>query len=167
MVRGAIQEPQLPGPLTLTLILMAPGFSLGSAVAQTMAVQYPEKVTSLVLFGSTFFSDNAALNELHNELIKDEEDSPIPAEFVEDLLNTMVEKLDDIPSWYTDILLHEGMKPTRRSLLEALQSLLVNCSSKLDLEVISVPTRVVRGEHDLYITEEKHRRLFLTLTLKP
>jgi len=141
------------------------GFSLGSGIAQAIALAAPARVRSLVLLGSTLFPGNLAMSELLNELRSRTDSKAVHGTlpFLEDYLGTMLEDATHIPQWVHDIMLHEALKPSRACLIESLHGLLMEGCTEADLSAISAPVRLVRGQSDMVVSDAEHQTLLRLL----
>jgi len=119
------------------------GHSLGSLVAQDVALRAPERLDRLVLVGSTADPRNPAVLGLH-ELIATFRDS-VPATFVEEFQRSTVTR--PVPDAFMD----SAIATSRRMPLHVWQAVaagLVTSPDPARLARIAVPTHLIWGDRD-------------------
>ncbi len=131
------------------------GHSMGSFIAQRVAIDYVDRVTRLVLIGS---APSAANNEgiMQFREIVDTVEDPIDRKFVYEFQSSTLH--NPMPNEFLEIVVSESMKVPARVWKEALAGL-----SKIDhsdqLRQISVPTLIVWGDHDDFFTLEEQETI--------
>ena len=119
------------------------GHSMGSFVAQQVALAAPERVARLVLVGSAASPRNAGVLELAQMV--DVLDDPVPAEFVRDFQTGTA--YQPLPNDFLDRVVAESLKVPAHVWRMALAGLLAaNGTSRLDH--IQAPTLVLWGDQD-------------------
>ena len=123
------------------------GHSMGSAVAQRFALDYPERICGLVLIGSfTTVRGHEGVKQLWDATIAKMTDSVDPSfirEFQKSTLNTVV------PAAFFDAVVLESAKVPAHVWRAALAGLMETDFSA-DLGKISVPTLIVWGDRDSF-----------------
>ena len=119
------------------------GHSMGSFIAQEIALSAPERVSHLVLIGSATTGDNAVIRELA-EAVKDLAD-PLDRAFVHEFQASTLHQ--PIATEVLDAIVGESMKMPARIWREAAAGL-VAFQSRDRLSAIAAPTLVVWGDHD-------------------
>ncbi|SCY78670.1 alpha/beta fold hydrolase [Desulfoluna spongiiphila] len=120
------------------------GHSMGSFIAQRVALDFPEKVTGLVLIGSgASCSDNAVLAELKTyvDTLKD----PIDRGFVREFQASTVAA--PVPDAFLSHVVDESMKLKAHVWKEVLAELMA-VDHRDQVSAIVVPTLVLWGEKD-------------------
>jgi pimeloyl-ACP methyl ester carboxylesterase/tetratricopeptide (TPR) repeat protein len=120
------------------------GHSMGSLIAQRVALSAPGRVARLVLIGSATTARTAAVVEFMQEVrrLKD----PIPEKFVRDFqLSTAHQPL---PAEFLDGVIAESLKVPARVWVATLEGLLA--ADKPDLSRIAVPTLIIWGDRDQF-----------------
>lgn len=120
------------------------GHSMGSIIAQKMALLYPKRVEALVLLGSApSCSDNAVLSELMDYVntLKD----PIDPAFVLEFQASTVTA--PVPKAFMDRVVKESLKLDAATWKEVLRQLMA-VDHRKKLKEIDVPTLVMWGEND-------------------
>lgn len=122
------------------------GHSMGSLVAQRLAVGHPERIDRLVLVaGAASLVENAALREFTN-VVRTLPD-PIPRSFVEQFQADATGR--PIPAAFEDALVTEGCRMPAR-VWKAIASALARFDGRADLPRIAAPTRIVWGDLDAF-----------------
>ena len=119
------------------------GHSMGSIIAQEIALSYPERVAGLVLIGSAENFDNPVVRELEQAVA--ELRDPILREFVHAFQASTVHR--PVPEEFMDTLVSESMKAPVRVWREALAGILAFRSGDR-LARLTLPTLIVGGDHD-------------------
>jgi non-heme chloroperoxidase len=130
------------------------GHSMGSLVAQQLALDHPERVARLVLVGATPRIGADAVRELEREVR--ELADPVPEDFVRAFqLSTLRQPVPD--AFLAQIVAESRKLPARlwRALLEGFARFDV-CAR---LGEIACPTLVVWGAHDAYFGRAEQERL--------
>ncbi len=131
------------------------GHSMGSFIAQQVALEYPERVEALVLIGSapTVHGNPVAL-ELQSAV--DTLSDPIDPDFVREFqASTFVRP---IPPSFLDTAVSESLKVPAHIWQAALDGLIAEDHSS-QLGEISAPTLVVGGDQDGFFPAEQQRAL--------
>jgi pimeloyl-ACP methyl ester carboxylesterase len=119
------------------------GHSMGSLVAQELALSYPERVSGLVLVGASANFDNPVVREV--EAAVRQLGDVIPREFVEEFQASTVHR--KLPADFTRGLVSENMKAPPHVWRDALAGILAFRSSDR-LARLTVPTLIVGGDRD-------------------
>lgn len=124
--------------------VIAVGHSMGSLVAQRMAVLYPDRVRGLVLIGSaSTFRSNAGVEWLIESVASMSD--PIAPEFVHEFQGGMFTQ--PAPPDYFATLIAENLKAPHRVWKAALNGIEA-FDNRDDLSRITVPTVIVWGDQD-------------------
>jgi rifampin ADP-ribosylating transferase len=134
------------------------GHSMGSIVAQRVAIDSPERVERLVLVGSGASPATKAVVAL-NEEVQGLAD-PISPDFVREFQVTMLSA--PLPAAFLAGLIAESGKPPARVWRDALGGMLAGGAEE-DLFRIAAPTLVVWGEDDPVFLREDQERLVSTI----
>lgn len=131
------------------------GHSMGSFVAQRVAIDYADRVKRLVLIGSApSATNNQGILEFQ-EIVGTLEDL-IDRTFVYEFQSSTL--LNPVPNEFLDNVVSESMKVPARVWQEALAGL-----SKVDhnnqLHQINAPTLIIWGDHDDFFTQEEQETL--------
>ncbi|MFW9901945.1 MAG: alpha/beta fold hydrolase [Candidatus Thorarchaeota archaeon] len=131
------------------------GHSMGSFIAQRVAINYADRVKRLVLIGSAPSAiNNEGINEFQ-EVVASLED-PIDKEFVREFQSSTLH--NPVPEEFLEKVVSESMKVPARVWKEALAEL-----GKIDhydqLRQINLPTLIVWGDHDDFFTREDQETL--------
>lgn len=119
------------------------GHSMGTLVAQELALSYPERVASLALIGSAASFDNPVVRELERAV--DALSDPIPREFIHAFQTSTVHR--PVPEAFMDTLVNESMKVRMNVWRDALAGILAFRSADR-LARLTVPTLIVGGDMD-------------------
>jgi non-heme chloroperoxidase len=124
------------------------GHSMGSFIAQTVALDFPERVERLVLIGSApTIAGNAVALELKS--IVDTLTDPIDPEFV--LAFQASTFFQPIPEDFLDTAVDESLKVPADIWRQALDGLLAEDHSA-ELGDISAPTLILFGDQDIFVS---------------
>lgn len=132
------------------------GHSMGSFVAQHVAVQAPERVNKLVLAGSATTVRNTVVTELQREvnLLTD----PVPEKFARDFQLSTI--FHPVPQEFLQGVVKESLKPPARVWREVMAEML-SPEATAQLKKIKTPTLILwgdketvfpRSEQDLLVT---------------
>jgi non-heme chloroperoxidase len=121
------------------------GHSMGSMIAQLVAIHYPERVDRLVLAGSMVVVSNPGLMEF-NAFVQTLSD-PIDPAFVRDFQTSTVS--ESIPSEFLEKAVSESLKVPAHVWRQMMASFVEQDTSK-QLHKITMPTLVVWGGKDTY-----------------
>ncbi len=119
------------------------GHSMGSFVAQHVAVKAPERVTRLVLVGSATTLRNDVTIELHKEIraVRD----PVPEKFIREFQESTV--FQSVPKEFMDQIIKESLKLPAR-VLQAVINGFLEPEAKAELNKIRSPTLIIWGDKD-------------------
>ncbi|MCO6185161.1 alpha/beta fold hydrolase [Rhizobium sp. L1K21] len=135
------------------------GHSMGSFVAQSIALSDPDRVSSLVLIGSAITADNPVLRSVHEEAL--EFADPVPSDFVWEFQGgTCVGPVDASMSM-EDIVKESSQLPTH--VWEAAVKGLIDYRPAdfdgMALHSLVTPTLVLGGTKDEIFVEDAQRQL--------
>lgn len=130
------------------------GHSMGSFIAQQVALDFPDRVHALVLIGSAPTGGNEAVRGL-DETVRTLED-PIDSAFVREFQAGTVSM--PVPASYLDTLVSESLKVPARVWKAALAGLIAE-DHTARLGSISAPTLVVGGEKDAIFSTAEQQAL--------
>ena len=119
------------------------GHSMGSLVAQEVALRAPASLDRLVLIAAGTNANSEGVRQLHEavETLSD----PVPEEFAREFQVSTI--YHPVPEDFLDRVVAESLKLTARVWREALAGILaVDYSNQLDN--IKIPTLVLRGDQD-------------------
>jgi non-heme chloroperoxidase len=119
------------------------GHSMGSFVAQHVAVTAPERVTKLVLVGSATTVHNAVVLELQREV--DVLSDPVSPKFVREFQNSVVSR--PVPKEFMDQVIQESLKLPARVWRNVMTGMLAR-NGKVTLSAIKAPTLIVWGDRE-------------------
>ena len=126
------------------------GHSMGSVVAQRVAIEYPHYVDGLVVMGGATTFLNAGLEEL-DEAVSEMTD-PVDPEFIRDFqLSTLAAP---IPSDYLDMVCAESEKLTAEAWKRLMADTLLLDFSR-ELRHIAAPTQLLWGSADFIPRSEQ------------
>ena len=134
------------------------GHSMGSFVAQRVAITAPERVSRLVLVGSATTAVNDVVRALKAEVGNLPE--VLPAEFVREFQTSMVSV--PVPQSFMDGVRSETHKVPTRVMRGALDGLLASGDSAR-LGSIRAPTLVIWGERDQVFARDEQLELYQTI----
>jgi pimeloyl-ACP methyl ester carboxylesterase len=120
------------------------GHSMGSFVAQQVAVTAPDRVKRLVLIGSATSVRNNEVLELEQAVSQLED--PVPARFVREFqLGTTYRSL---PQQFLKRVIQESLKVPARVWREVMAGMLQSPSASAPLTAIRVPTLILWGDRE-------------------
>jgi pimeloyl-ACP methyl ester carboxylesterase len=134
------------------------GHSMGSFVAQRVAITAPERVSRLVLVGSATTATNDVVRALQAEVGKLPE--AMPAEFVTEFQTSMVSAF--VPESFMDGVISETNKVPTRVMRGALDGLLASGDSAR-LGSIRAPTLVIWGDRDAVFGRDEQLELYRSI----
>lgn len=134
------------------------GHSLGSFVAQRLALAHPERVPRLVLIGSaaTLLNEGtAALGEVFRTLT-----DPVPPEFVREFQESTI--YHPVPATFLETVVAESLKLPAHVWRETWAGF-AEVDHAAQLAALETPTLIVWGEQDEVFSREDQERLAATL----
>lgn len=134
------------------------GHSMGSLVAQAVAVAHPDRVSRLVLVGSATSFDSPVARELERAV--GELRDPIPRAFVAEFQASTVHR--PIPEAVFAALVDESLKMPARIWREVMAGILAY-RADARLARITVPTLLVWGDRDALSPRAEQERLRATI----
>lgn len=119
--------------------------SMGCLVAQSFAVEYPERVKGLILIGSPYRpSEKPALKEFGDFVLSSLED-PISSEFVREFQESTL--VQPVPEDFLETIIEESLKLPARVWKAVVESFMQDDISG-ELKNIKAPTLLVWGDKD-------------------
>ena len=136
------------------------GSSGGTFIAQRVALDYPHRVSRLVLnaSGATLL-DNEAVMGLGEEMLALED--PISPEFVREFQESMV--YQPVPQEFLDTVVSESLKLPARVWRDYWEGVVLAPDHAARLGGIDAPTLIVWGEQDIIFSREDQERLVRTI----
>jgi pimeloyl-ACP methyl ester carboxylesterase len=136
------------------------GSSGGAFIAQRVALDYPHRVSRLVLnaSGATLL-DNEAVMGLGEEMLALED--PISPEFVREFQESMV--YQPVPQEFLDTVVSESLKLPARVWRDYWEGVVLAPDHAARLGGIDAPTLIVWGEQDIIFSREDQERLVRTI----
>ncbi len=132
------------------------GDSSGGLIAQRVALDYPHRVSRLVLIGSpTTLVNNEAVRELGKQMLAGLED-PIPPEFVREFVLGTVH--DPLPEEFLAGAVSQSLKVPARVWRGYYEGLLLAVDDTSRLGEIEAPTLILWGEQDALLPREEQER---------
>ena len=132
------------------------GDSSGGMIAQRVALDYPHRVSRLVLMGSpTTLVNNETIMEAGKQMLAALED-PIPREFVRDFHEGLIHH--PVPQEFLDTALSETLKVPARIWRDYLEGVALTVDDTARLGEIGVPTLILWGERDAVLGREEQER---------
>lgn len=135
------------------------GHSMGTFVAQSIALSNPDSVSSLVLIGSAVTADNPVLRSVYNETLEFKD--PVPSDFVWSFQGgTCVGPID--PSMSMEGIVNESSLLPTHVWSSALKGLIDYRPADFDegaLHSLKTPTLVLGGGKDEIFNEAAQRKL--------
>ena len=132
------------------------GDSSGGLIAQRVALDYPRRVSRLVLMGSpTTLVNNETIIEAGKQMLAALED-PIPREFVRDFHEGLIHH--PVPQEFLDTALSETLKVPARIWRDYLEGVALTVDDTARLGEIGVPTLILWGERDAVLGREEQER---------
>jgi pimeloyl-ACP methyl ester carboxylesterase len=126
------------------------GHSMGSLIAQRIAVEYPTRVDKLVLVGSGVTARTPAVLEL-NAAVQELRDS-VPVAFAREFQTSMA--TDPLPPAFLERVIEETMKVPPHVWRDALQGL-VEPAALHDLAHIRARTLIIWGDRDMVFPRDQ------------
>jgi len=131
------------------------GDSSGGLIAQRVALDYPHRVSRLVLIGSpTTLVDNEAVMEWWESLRTLED--PIPPEFVRELLESIIHH--PVPEEFLERAISQSLKVPARVWRDYWEGVVLGVDDTARLGEIGAPTMILWGEWDALLPREEQER---------
>jgi non-heme chloroperoxidase len=132
------------------------GSSSGGLIAQRVALDYPHRVSRLVLIGSpTTLLNNEAVRELGEEMLAALED-PIPPEFVREFQESTIHH--PVPEEFLAGLASETLKALACVWRDYWEGVLLTVDDTARLGEIGAPSLILWGERDAFLPREEQER---------
>lgn len=129
------------------------GSSSAGMIAQRVALDYPHRVSRLVLISSpTTLVDNEGVRELGEEMLDALED-PVSVEFVREFQESTIHH--PVPEEFLVGLVSESLKVPARVWHDYWKGVLLTVDDTSRLGEIDVPTLILWGEHDAILGREE------------
>lgn len=136
------------------------GHSLGSVVAQRVAIDHGERVLGLVLVGSTYtLADKPDVEEMWRTTLSTLED-PVDPSLARDFQESTLAQ--PIPPGYLETVVGESLKLPARIWRAAFRAML-EVNHLADLGRIATPTLVIWGDRDAYMLCDEQETLVRTI----
>jgi pimeloyl-ACP methyl ester carboxylesterase/Flp pilus assembly protein TadD len=134
------------------------GHSMGSLIAQRVALAAPERVRRLVLLGSATTARNDVILEFQKEVEKLVD--PVPAKFVREFQTSAIHQPAPakFPANFMDRIIAESMKVPARVWKAVMAGMLAG-DGKTQLGRIQAPTLIVWGESDAFFSRAEQEAL--------
>lgn len=132
------------------------GHSMGSFIAQRLALLYPERVEKLVLIGSASKGKGNPVLDEALEIVNTLQD-PLDTNFITEFQSGTIKK--NVTPEFFDSIIQESLKAPVRIWKEALKSLTETDYSK-ELGHIKSPTLIAWGTYDTIFPEEEQEILY-------
>jgi non-heme chloroperoxidase len=130
--------------------------SSAGLIAQRVALDYPHRVSRLVLIGSpTTLVNNEAVREAGKEMFAGLED-PISPEFVREFLESTTH--NPVPEGFLSTLVSESLKVPARVWRDYFEGVVLRVDDTSRLGEIEAPTLVLWGEQDAFLEREEQQR---------
>jgi non-heme chloroperoxidase len=128
------------------------GDSSGGLIAQRVALDYPHRVSRLVLIGSpTTLVNNAAVREFGKEILALED--PLSPEFVWEFVLGMIHHL--VPEGFLERAVTESLKVPARVWRDYYEGVVLTVDDTARLGEIGAPTLILWGEQDALLPREE------------
>ena len=129
------------------------GDSSGGLIAQRVALDYPYRISRLVLIGSpTTLVNNEAVRELGEQMLAELED-PVPPEFVREFLLGTIH--DPLPEDFLAGAVSQSLKVPARVWRDYWEDVVLAVDDTTRLHEIGVPTLILWGEQDALLPREE------------
>ena len=127
--------------------------SSGGLIAQRVVLDYPQRVSRLVLIGSpTTLVNNEAVRELGEGLLAGLED-PIPPEFVREFVLGTIH--DPLPEGFLARAVSQSLKVPARVWRDYWEGVVLTVDDTARLHEIGAPTLILWGEQDALLPREE------------
>jgi non-heme chloroperoxidase len=131
------------------------GDSSGGMIAQRVALDYPHRVSRLVLIGSpTTLVNNESVMELGKEMLALED--PISPEFVREFVLGMIHH--PVPEEFLARAVSESLKVPARVWRDYYEGVVLTVDDTARLGEIGAPTLILWGEQDALLPREEQER---------
>jgi non-heme chloroperoxidase len=131
------------------------GDSSGGLIAQRVALDYPHRVSRLVLIGSpTTLVSNEVVRELGEEILALED--PISPEFVREFVLGTIH--DPVPEEFLERAVSQSLKAPARVWRDYYEGVVLTVDDTARLHEIDVPTLILWGEQDTLLPREEQER---------
>jgi non-heme chloroperoxidase len=132
------------------------GASTGALFAQRVALDYPHRVSRLVLIGAQTPA-NEAISGLREEVQALED--PVPPEFVREFQESTI--YQPVPQEFLDTVISESLKLPARVWRDYMEQAVLSIDHDyvVELREIDVPTLMLWGEQDPLFPREEQERL--------
>jgi pimeloyl-ACP methyl ester carboxylesterase len=127
---------------------------MGGFVAQTVAIEHPERVERLVLVASYTTAANDVVGELAREIAALAD--PVPRDFVRGFQESTV--YGPLPEGFLDAVVAESRKLPAR-VWQAVMAGVLEVSSRDRLHLVRTPTSILWGDRDSVFPFEEQERL--------
>jgi pimeloyl-ACP methyl ester carboxylesterase len=132
------------------------GDSSGGLIAQRVALDFPHRVSRLVLIGSpTTLVHNETVRELGEEMLAELED-PIPPEFVREFVLGMIHH--PVPEEFIAGVVSESLKVPAHVWRDYFKGVVLSVDDTARLHEIGAPTLILWGEQDSLLPREEQER---------
>ena len=132
------------------------GDSSGGMIAQRMALDYPQRVSRLVLIGSpTTLVNNEAIMEAGEQMLAALE-APISPEFVRQFQESWI--YHPVPQEFLQEVLSQTLKVPARVWRDYWEGVLLTVDDRTRLGEIAAPTLILWGERDAALPREEQER---------
>ena len=119
--------------------------SMGCLVAQSTAIEYPERVKGLILIGSPYRPSEKDDLEAFGEFVLTTLEDPVPSEFVREFQESTIVK--PVPEDFLENIIEESLKLPARVWKAVIESFMQDDLSG-ELKKINAPTLLVWGDKD-------------------
>ncbi len=137
------------------------GSSSGGLIVQRAALDYPHRVSRLVLIGSpTTLVNNEAVRELGEQMLAGLED-PIPPEFVREFVLGTVH--DPLPEEFLAGAVSQSLKVPARVWRDYWEGVVLTVDDTTRIGEIGAPTLILWGEQDALLPREEQERRAATI----
>ena len=129
--------------------------SSAGIIAQRVTLNYPHRVSRLILLGSpTTLVNNEALREAGKEMLALED--PISPEFVRAFQESTIRH--PVPEEFLSTLVSESLKVPARVWRDYIEGVLLTVDDTSRLGEIGAPTLILWGERDAFLEREEQER---------
>jgi non-heme chloroperoxidase len=129
------------------------GDSSGGMIAQRVALDYPHRVSRLVLIGSpTTLVNNEAVMEAGEQMLAGLED-PISPEFVREFHRSTIHH--SVPEEFLSTALSETLKVPARVWRDYMEGVVLEVDDTARLGEIEAPTLILWGEQDVFLGRQE------------